>query len=284
MKMVAKLLACKEGKPYRSYTLVSTLTSVLFLVGSAHAAIPRDGLVGEWLLNGNANDTSGNGNNGLVYGATLTSDRYGNANAAYSFDGINDKIIIPASDSYKPSNALSINLWAYVGDHQNTNTLISLQYRADGSNYYPWVAYSLYAGWSDTHPAAQFNDSYWGPAESSPLRQWTMYSVTWEGTRVGIYINGSLKHTGTFFGPLDYGTSGDLGIGGFPYVEYTDGYIPNFKGLIDDVRIYNRALSNSEIGFLASAAPIPEPETYAMLLAGLGLVGVVARRRKQKTA
>lgn len=54
--------------------------------------VPTSGLVGWWPFTGNANDSSGNGNNGTVTGATLTSDRFGNANASYFFDGINDWI------------------------------------------------------------------------------------------------------------------------------------------------------------------------------------------------
>ncbi len=48
--------------------------------------VPTTGLVGWWPFNGNANDESGNGNNGTVNGAILTSDRFGIANKAYSFD------------------------------------------------------------------------------------------------------------------------------------------------------------------------------------------------------
>ena len=54
--------------------------------------VPTNGLVGWWPFNGNANDESGNGNNGTVNGATLTADRFGNANSAYSFDGVDDYI------------------------------------------------------------------------------------------------------------------------------------------------------------------------------------------------
>ena len=54
--------------------------------------VPTNGLVGYWPFNGNANDASGNGNNGTVNGATLTTDRFGVVNKAYNFDGINDFI------------------------------------------------------------------------------------------------------------------------------------------------------------------------------------------------
>ena len=54
--------------------------------------VPTNGLVGWWPFNGNANDESGNGNHGTVNGASLTSDRNGVANKAYSFDGVDDFI------------------------------------------------------------------------------------------------------------------------------------------------------------------------------------------------
>ena len=54
--------------------------------------VPTNGLVGWWPFNGNANDEGGNGNNGTVNGAALTTDRFGNANSAYDFDGMNDNI------------------------------------------------------------------------------------------------------------------------------------------------------------------------------------------------
>ena len=53
------------------------------------------GLVGWWKFDGDATDSSGNGNDGTVNGATLTTDRHGQANEAYSFDGVDDYILVP---------------------------------------------------------------------------------------------------------------------------------------------------------------------------------------------
>ncbi len=61
--------------------------------------LPKDGLVGWWPFNGNANDESGNGNHGTVNGATLTKDSNGKSNSAYSFDGIDDNIEIQVNQS-----------------------------------------------------------------------------------------------------------------------------------------------------------------------------------------
>ena len=75
--------------------LLSTLFALITTLGFSQAPsyVPANGLVGWWPFNGNANDESGNGNNGTVSGATLTADRNGVANQAYSFDG-NDLIQI----------------------------------------------------------------------------------------------------------------------------------------------------------------------------------------------
>jgi hypothetical protein len=56
--------------------------------------LPKDGLVGWWPFNGNANDESGNGKNGLVYGAKLNLDRNGNSNSAYDLDGTNKIVTV----------------------------------------------------------------------------------------------------------------------------------------------------------------------------------------------
>ena len=67
---------------------------LLTLFGVNAQNIPSDGLVAWWLFTGNASDSSGNGNNGTVNGATLTTDRFGNSNRAYSFNGTNSNIRI----------------------------------------------------------------------------------------------------------------------------------------------------------------------------------------------
>jgi hypothetical protein len=67
-----------------------------------------DGLVAYYPFNGNADDESGNDNNGIVYGASLTEDRFGNEDQAYSFDGLNDFIVI---NSNFPLKKVSVSVW-----------------------------------------------------------------------------------------------------------------------------------------------------------------------------
>src|ERR1035438_863808 len=75
----------------RSLTLSTTLLAILLTNATAQTFL-TNGLVAYYPLNGNANDASGHGNNGTVNGATLTQDRFGITNAAYSFNGINNYI------------------------------------------------------------------------------------------------------------------------------------------------------------------------------------------------
>ncbi|MCF8268263.1 MAG: carboxypeptidase regulatory-like domain-containing protein, partial [Ignavibacteriales bacterium] len=79
---------------------------------TALKTLPTQGLVAYYPFNGNANDESGNGNNGTVYGAAMTKDRFGNANKAYSFDGVND--YIKASSNSLPTGARTISVWFFA--------------------------------------------------------------------------------------------------------------------------------------------------------------------------
>ena len=97
------------------YVLACALCTLLVLPAAAQVPsyVSTDGLVGWWPFNGNANDESGNGNDGVVNGATLTEDRFGNVDKAYSFDGSNN-----ISVSSFPVNTQSISL---TGFYKNTN-------------------------------------------------------------------------------------------------------------------------------------------------------------------
>ena len=75
----------------------------------------NDGLVAYYPFNGNANDESGNGNDGTVNGATLTEDRCGNANSAYSFDGADDYIDIGNTRKTKLSDYY-LSAWIHLYD------------------------------------------------------------------------------------------------------------------------------------------------------------------------
>jgi hypothetical protein len=84
-------------------------TSILF--SQLPNYVPSNGLIGWWPFTGNANDLSGNGNNGVINGATLTLDRLGNANCAYSFNGINTSIQVQSNSTLLLTNNYTLNGW-----------------------------------------------------------------------------------------------------------------------------------------------------------------------------
>ena len=84
-----------------------------------------DSLITYYPFTGNANDSSGNNNNGVVYGATLTEDRFGNGNSAYSFDGIDDYIEVTNNAKLKPTGfPVSVCAWIKANTSNQTTGLI----------------------------------------------------------------------------------------------------------------------------------------------------------------
>ena len=83
----------------RAASLWGVVVGLLVFTSGVASATPAHnsntfGLVGAWEFTENALDSSGNGNHGVVHGATLTTDRFGNPNSAYSFDGVDDYIFV----------------------------------------------------------------------------------------------------------------------------------------------------------------------------------------------
>jgi hypothetical protein len=108
----------------RTFSAISLLC-VLFIAGvlisriSMSFAATTQGLVAYYPFNGNANDESGNGNQGTVYGASLTPDKDGQTNSAYSFDGVNDYIHIPYNQNFDINpNGFTVAHWIKVDPSQ----------------------------------------------------------------------------------------------------------------------------------------------------------------------
>ncbi|OIN60058.1 hypothetical protein BLX24_04195 [Arsenicibacter rosenii] len=93
-----------------------------------------DGLVAYYPFNGNANDESGNNRHGTVHDATLTTDRFGNANKAYAFDGVNDWIDV-AKDAAFQFNDFTLSAWTTIVD-KPSGTIAC--YPANGSTEDAW--------------------------------------------------------------------------------------------------------------------------------------------------
>jgi len=159
----------------------------------------QTGLVGYWPFCGNANDESGNGNNGTVNGATLTTDRFGNPNSAYSFDGVNDYISL--NDSFFNGSSsvtqLSHSLWFNVSNYP-TNGSYSFSTK---EGYWRTIRFRLTSnnqirfGGSQPSPQQYFN--IYSPQNIVPMNSWNNITVTYQNSTLKLYLNGSLVATET---------------------------------------------------------------------------------------
>ena len=211
------------------------------------------GLVAYYPFNGNANDESGNGNNGTTNGVTLTTDRFGNSGKAYSFDGGTAYISVSDSIPLRLANTdFTLSAWVYETARNSSFCDAILTKRGSGSgDGWLWsVRGELGAIESERLPGRLWYQVCGGgepravSASVLPLNGWHHLVATYtkaDGT-IRIYEDGVLDNTTTGIPSPNAATSAALHIG-----DDSDGSPYNFHGKIDDVRIYNRALSSSEV-------------------------------------
>jgi hypothetical protein len=210
----------------------------LGLILNIQAQIPANGLVGYWPFNGNANDESGNNNNGSVYGATLTSDRFGKGNNAYSFNGFNNYIRISDNSSLDISEEITISAWRYL----TSNSLGRIVRKIN--TWGPSVGgYILSSANNYINTELQLNTQYGATIirkdSAFALNEWQFVAMTYDGSTVNLYLNDKLYYSSQVTGKINVNNE-DVLIGASDGVEY-------FAGSIDDIRIYNRALAANEI-------------------------------------
>jgi len=269
--------------------LIFTLIIVAFLTTTTNvfAAITTEGLVAYYPFNGNADDQSGNGHDGTVYGATLTNDRFGVSSSAYSFDGIDDYICVDYADAFQLP-VITISAWIYPTiDLSAVTSVASIVTRGEDIDT-DRAAFSLMVA----HPAASWGngvavlyessgggDQAFGTDVYPEMGKWThlVASRAADGL-LSIYSDGSL--IGQWFSTDQPAANcfQDLLIGAYWYVPTPPtAVITNFfTGAIDDVMIYNRALSPDEIGDISV---IPAPGALVLGSFGIGIISWLRRRR-----
>lgn len=216
-----------------------------------------NGLAAYYPFSANANDASGNGNNGTVLGATLTQDLFGIPNSAYAFDGISDLIIVP---DFPQADANVHTISAWIKANSWTNFDASTPYvdilGKDGGVSGPrqWVCQGKQNGqirWAVFTSTGEYDlDS----AAMLQPNQWYQIVTVWDGTNESGFINGVFDSSISAPGSLIQGNA-PVRIGGNPddFQQFLDGSMAN-------VRIYNRTLSSNEIAELyaiESTEPVP---------------------------
>jgi|GEM_PF-1662323 cell surface protein len=205
----------------------------------------NEGLIAYYPFNGNANDYSGNGNNGTVYGAQLTSDKNGKHNAAYTFNGVNDFIKVPTSTSLENfDKEITISAWININKWFNSGSV----------GYFPILEKSdesSIGGLMNLHinTSTGIQSIYRGNIAYNnykiPLNQWVYVSFVCKNNTAYFYIDGNLIGKKQMNGNYSYKKNSPLIIG-----KDIPGLVEYANGKIDEIRIYNRALSDSEIKFL----------------------------------
>ena len=215
--------------------------------------VPANGLVGWWPFNGNANDESGNGNHGTVNGATLTADRFGNANMAYGFDGVDDFIEITDNPNYSflLNNSYSVNIWFSLTNLGSTQAFIG-QGDGDGLNQNRFWRITYYSNNNiSNHIRGNLSDPFdtknlfpW-----SSVNQWHMLTMVRNyNNNLKMYIDGGLQDTDTDITGIasPFTQQRNLYIGAF-FNSYPNILMQFLQGSLDDIGIWNRALTACEI-------------------------------------
>ncbi|HSN62393.1 MAG TPA: LamG domain-containing protein, partial [Ferruginibacter sp.] len=220
----------------------------------------NQGLVAYYPFSGNPNEVTGNGMNGIIQnGAQLTTDRFGTPSSAYHFDGVDDFIQIPSNATLNPTTAFSITLY-FNPEQSSVQTLIGkIAYFAGvGTQYQIAINFGPFPGvLYGTNPPANscagvpLNGAYVNTGGTLPNNQWYCVVATFENGIMKIYLNGALIQTTTAsFNNLNICSNADVQIG-----SWWNGDKQRFKGKIDDIRFYNRAINATEVAALCNLTP-----------------------------
>lgn len=213
-----------------------------------------------------AADLSGNGRTATLSGAAWTTA--GRFDGALSFDGVNDWLTIADAAALDLTTGMTLEAWVRPLTLSGWRTVIM---KETGTG----LAYTLYAHDNAPYPAGTINvggtDQSTPGTAALPLGTWTHLATTYDGSSLRLYVNGAQVGTRAITGSMATSTS-PLRIGGnAPWGEY-------FHGLIDEVRLFNRARTAAEIQADMNAPVDPgpadtEPPTAPSGLTASGALG-----------
>jgi len=210
-----------------------------------------DGLVAHYKFDGDANDSSGNGNHGTEYGGVTYVD--GVIGKAGSFDGVDDYIGIPHDNTLNLSYDITISSWVNLSeltglsdnniiinkDGYNISYELAIQDSPTNYSSIPKYNLSFYLGDNGT---PQDNGGWTDGGYNFVKNQWTLITITYDRSQVKTFVNGKIIKNYNTNSSMNT-NSGDVRIG----ARGDNEAVSFFNGQIDDLRIYNRALNEAEI-------------------------------------
>jgi hypothetical protein len=205
----------------------------------------KEGLVASYDFNGDAQDVSGNGLDGVVFGATSGTDRFGNQNSALIFNGSTDYVDLGNRPEFNFTRNFTLMAWVKLSGTQLAKYIIA-KYADDGGGNRSPRSYGMATDDSSRSYGFVSNDAsgYTAVAGGNSMADNTWHAVafSYDGDNgLKLYQDGVLVASQTVFGFPTFTNSVPLTIG-----RATSGQA--FGGAIDDVRVYARTFSASEIG------------------------------------
>ncbi len=217
----------------------------------------KNGLLAYFPFNGNANDESGNGNNGIVNGAFFTTDFLGRLNKAAGFDGVNDYILVQDNGKLN-TDQVTVSMMILVNNINRRQAFISRVNFANATAVSYGIGQSLditnkfdfvVTNNNCSQPYVYDANNIVSTPETMLPNRWYQVLVTFGNGVQKIYIDGKLRNTlNRQFTSLNKCTLSQLVIGGWWQND-----IVSIDGKIDEVRIYNRVLVDCEIEKLTEA-------------------------------
>lgn len=241
------------------------LMHVSFIINAQNVPnyVPTQGLVGWWNLDGNAIDSSGLNNHGKVYGIIGTSNRYGEQGKAVYFKGNKQRIEIPDHASLH-SKQLTLSIWVKC-DNEDLATIIYKANRKDGSSEVYSINNKPESGlkfFSRCKPAIGWNSVGFNSYNREyNLKNWTHLAITYDGVTLNQYVNGINVTRTIYNSDLDNCEESNIHLGycwdKFPF---------SFNGSMDELGIWNRALSEQEVQHLFDSKTPKPPLQFLKLV------------------
>ena len=233
MKVIINVIICP-----RLLTLLFCYLSILSV-----AQTPTDGLVAYYPFNGNANDESGNGHHGMVNGASLMDDRFGNENGAYEFNGLDNYIALDDVIGNIGTADYTISCWILISGMDEENTVFGKRDASSYGNFYQFGTGTGKIGYEINE--SSFTDYSFVEGETIFNQgEWYHIAIKREQLTTYIYVNGVAEKIETLPMVHDINNTAIAALGA--RFDNTDP-IGFFQGLIDEVYFYNRSLTDEEI-------------------------------------
>jgi hypothetical protein len=265
-------------------TIALYFVMTAFTIAQVPSYVPTSGLVSWYSFTGNANDMSGNGNNATVNGAVLTSDRFGNSNAAYSYDGINDYLHGNASSF--PSGDRTIALWFYTtninvgsagmqvfgygGGLCDQSWLMQMDNSTPFTSFFTDSSYEVSIGCNTWLSALPFGVN---GSPANPNNNWHQWVITNGPGGIYYYFDGNYAGGVTTSIGNTMVAGKKFFMGSCPdstgLVAYQDAYLNNWNGKLDDIGVWNRQLTQQEItalynGVTVGASDLSESKSFSI--------------------